>query len=208
MAPDAQRRSDPRNGHSRQPQKGLVAVQLRPHSGVHASVHAQVRSAAAAPTCARKLQSACRYRDSAMQPQRETRRNVSVMATTATSWLAEDASVDGSIHIAAPILQRKRLYRITKRCFDIVCSFFALVILSAPMLVIALVVALDSPGAPIFRQERLGLNGKPFWIYKFRSMRLNAEENGPQWGGRPGSPVHARWAVSPAHPARRASPVL
>lgn len=103
------------------------------------------------------------------------------MATTATSWLAKDASVDGSIHIAAPILQRKRLYRITKRCFDIVCSFFALVILSAPMLVIALVVALDSPGAPIFRQERLGLNGKPFWIYKFRSMRLNAEENGPQW---------------------------
>lgn len=103
------------------------------------------------------------------------------MATTATSWLANDASVDGSIHIAAPILQRKRLYRITKRCFDIVCSFFALVILSAPMLVIALVVALDSPGAPIFRQERLGLNGKPFWIYKFRSMRLNAEENGPQW---------------------------
>lgn len=68
------------------------------------------------------------------------------MATTATSWLAKDASVDGSIHIAAPILQRKRLYRITKRCFDIVCSFFALVILSAPMLVIALVVALDSPG--------------------------------------------------------------
>ena len=49
------------------------------------------------------------------------------------------------------------------------------------MLVIALVVALDSPGAPIFRQERLGLNGEPFWIYKFRSMRLNAEENGPQW---------------------------
>lgn len=45
------------------------------------------------------------------------------MATTATSWLAKDASVDGSIHIAAPILQRKRLYRITKRCFDIVCSF-------------------------------------------------------------------------------------
>lgn len=34
------------------------------------------------------------------------------MATTATSWLANDASVDGSIHIAAPILQRKWLYRI------------------------------------------------------------------------------------------------
>lgn len=103
------------------------------------------------------------------------------MATTATSCLAEDISADGIIHIAAPSLQRKKLYQISKRGFDIVCSIFALIILAVPMLVIALIVALDSPGTPIFRQERLGLNGKPFWIYKFRSMRLNAEENGPQW---------------------------
>ena len=44
-----------------------------------------------------------------------------------------------------------------------------------------LIVALDSPGPPIFRQERLGLNGKPFMIYKFRTMRLDAKANGPRW---------------------------
>ena len=49
------------------------------------------------------------------------------------------------------------------------------------MLIIALLVTLDSPGSPIFKQERLGLHGKPFMIYKFRSMRLDAEVNGPQW---------------------------
>lgn len=44
-----------------------------------------------------------------------------------------------------------------------------------------LIVALDSPGPAIFRQERLGLNGKPFMIYKFRTMRLDAKANGPRW---------------------------
>ena len=56
-----------------------------------------------------------------------------------------------------------------------------LLILAIPMLIIALLVTLDSPGSPIFKQERLGLHGKPFMIYKFRSMRLDAEVNGPQW---------------------------
>lgn len=103
------------------------------------------------------------------------------MATTATSCLTEETSVDGIIHIATPIPQQKKPYLISKRIFDIVCSFLALLVLAVPMLIIAVIVALDSPGAPLFRQERLGLNGKPFLIYKFRSMRLDAEENGPQW---------------------------
>lgn len=103
------------------------------------------------------------------------------MATTAVGCLAEETSADVIIHIAAPVPQRKKSYLILKRIFDVVCSFLALLILAIPMLVIALIVVLDSPGAPIFRQERLGLNGKPFMIYKFRSMRLDAEENGPQW---------------------------
>lgn len=103
------------------------------------------------------------------------------MATTATGCLAEESSADVIIQIAKPVLEQKKLYLITKRAFDIVCSSLGLLILAIPMLIIALLVTLDSPGSPIFKQERLGLHGKPFMIYKFRSMRLDAEVNGPKW---------------------------
>ncbi len=73
------------------------------------------------------------------------------------------------------------LYRFGKRVFDITCSALALLVLAVPMLVIALLVRIDSPGPIIYRQERLGLNRKPFVLYKFRSMGLDAEEDGPQW---------------------------
>jgi lipopolysaccharide/colanic/teichoic acid biosynthesis glycosyltransferase len=49
------------------------------------------------------------------------------------------------------------------------------------MLVIALMVRLSSPGTVLYKQERLGINGKKFNILKFRTMREDAEENGPQW---------------------------
>lgn len=103
------------------------------------------------------------------------------MTTTASSCLTEESSADVIIQIAKPVLEQKKLYLITKRAFDIVCSFLGLLILAIPMIIIALIITLDSPGSPIFKQERLGLHGKPFMIYKFRSMRLDAEENGPQW---------------------------
>lgn len=72
-------------------------------------------------------------------------------------------------------------YLFTKRVFDLVISAISLVLLSVPMGVIAIAIRLDSPGGAIFRQERLGKNGDVFTMYKFRSMRINAEENGPQW---------------------------
>ncbi len=72
-------------------------------------------------------------------------------------------------------------YLFTKRCFDIFASFFAGIILFFPMLIIALLIKLDSPGPVLFRQERLGKDGVPFTIYKFRSMYINAEKDGPQW---------------------------
>ena len=103
------------------------------------------------------------------------------MATTATGCLAEERSADVIIQVTKPVLRQKKLYLITKRVFDIVCSFLGLLILAIPMMIIALIITIDSPGAPIFKQERLGLHGKPFMIYKFRSMRLDAEVNGPQW---------------------------
>ena len=65
---------------------------------------------------------------------------------------------------------------IVKRLIDIVFSAFALIVLSPLMLAIAITIRLTSPGKAIFRQERVGRAGKPFNIYKFRSMRADAEE--------------------------------
>lgn len=76
---------------------------------------------------------------------------------------------------------RKPGYLLAKRLFDVVVAFSAGVILLIPMLVIALIIRLDSKGPALFRQERLGKNGKQFMMMKFRSMRLDAEVDGPQW---------------------------
>ena len=65
---------------------------------------------------------------------------------------------------------------IVKRLIDIVFSLFALIVLSPLMLAIAILIRLTSPGKALFRQERVGRAGKRFHIYKFRSMRVNAEE--------------------------------
>lgn len=104
------------------------------------------------------------------------------MATVATDRLLEDeTTAEAAIRPTASATRQNRLYLIVKRAFDIVCAFLGLLLLAIPMLIIALVIVIDSPGAPIFRQERLGINGKPFMIYKFRTMVLDAEKDGPQW---------------------------
>lgn len=70
--------------------------------------------------------------------------------------------------------------RMLKRLIDILVSSFLLLLLLPLYLYIASRVRLSSPGQIIFSQERIGLNGKPFTIYKFRSMYRDAETNGPQ----------------------------
>lgn len=65
-----------------------------------------------------------------------------------------------------------------KRAFDIIISAVGLVILSPLLLLIALLVRLDSKGTIFYSQERIGLYGMPFRIYKFRTMVENAEANG------------------------------
>jgi len=67
-----------------------------------------------------------------------------------------------------------------KRAIDVTASFFALVLLSPVLLAIAIGVKLGSRGSVLFHQERVGRWGKPFTIHKFRSMYINAEEQGPQ----------------------------
>lgn len=75
---------------------------------------------------------------------------------------------------------RKR-YLIPKRIFDIVASLIALIVLFLPMLVVAILIRAESRGPVIYKQERLGKNGKTFMMYKFRSMCTDAEKSGPQW---------------------------
>ena len=75
----------------------------------------------------------------------------------------------------------KPVYQAVKRLFDVVVSALALLILGIPMLLLMPVIRADSPGPAIFRQERLGKDGKPFVIYKYRTMQLDAERDGPQW---------------------------
>lgn len=65
-----------------------------------------------------------------------------------------------------------------KRFFDIVFSFLGLIIAALPMLIIAIAIKIDSKGPVIFKQERLGKNGKVFKILKFRSMCVGAERTG------------------------------
>ena len=67
-----------------------------------------------------------------------------------------------------------------KRLMDVTFSILALIVLFPFLLVIAVLVKLGSPGPVFFRQERIGLSGKPFRIIKFRSMEANAERDGPQ----------------------------
>lgn len=74
------------------------------------------------------------------------------------------------------ILRTKRFYWMGRRAQDIFFSLLALIVLAVPMLIVALVIWIDSPGAsPIFSQDRVGRDGRVFKFYKFRSMVPNAE---------------------------------
>lgn len=78
------------------------------------------------------------------------------------------------VHVETPRLSRRQFFR--KRSFDLVCSV-ALVLLFTPILVfLALLVKISSPGPIFYRQERIGKNGKPFGMVKFRSMVVGADD--------------------------------
>jgi Undecaprenyl-phosphate glucose phosphotransferase len=69
-----------------------------------------------------------------------------------------------------------------KRIIDIAISGAALMVLAIPCSIIALFIKWTSPGPVFYRQERMGLDGRPFTVFKFRSMRQNAEDvTGPIW---------------------------
>lgn len=69
-----------------------------------------------------------------------------------------------------------KLYDYIKRLFDIVCSLAALIFLCPILLLVCIAIKAESPGPVIFKQQRIGSNGKPFKMYKFRSMVADAEK--------------------------------
>jgi sugar transferase (PEP-CTERM system associated) len=77
------------------------------------------------------------------------------------------------------------LRRLGQRSLDILVSTLGLVLASPLMLIVALLIKLDSPGSIFYRQERVGKDGQPFKILKFRSMHADAEEDRtPRWAER------------------------
>lgn len=65
-----------------------------------------------------------------------------------------------------------------KRFFDVILSLLLLIIISPILLIVAIAIKIDSKGPVIFKQKRIGKNGKVFNIYKFRSMCVGAEKTG------------------------------
>jgi Undecaprenyl-phosphate glucose phosphotransferase len=81
---------------------------------------------------------------------------------------------------------------IVKRAFDFTSSLIGLVVLSPVLALLAVVVKADSPGPALYAQERVGLNGRRFKMYKFRTMRADAETGGKAEWSRPGDPRRTR----------------
>lgn len=73
-----------------------------------------------------------------------------------------------------PVKRPTKEYLFCKRTLDIVISFFMIVVLLPLLAVVALVAAIDTHGSPVFVQKRMGRNGIPFNVYKFRTMSVNA----------------------------------
>lgn len=88
-----------------------------------------------------------------------------------------DAFYEEFIANFQPNTKRRLFYRFVKRLLDIVISFAMLTVLLPVMLVIAIAIKCDSKGPAIFKQKRMGKDGKTFHCYKFRSMRVDAPKN-------------------------------
>ena len=81
---------------------------------------------------------------------------------------------------------------VVKRAFDFVFALIGLIVLAPLLLLLAILVKVDSPGPVFYAQERVGLSGRRFQMYKFRTMRADAESGGQAEWSRPGDPRRTR----------------
>lgn len=73
-------------------------------------------------------------------------------------------------------MENKKVYECIKRIMDIIFSLIGLIVLIPVLLIISILIKIETKGSIIFSQERVGINGKRFKMYKFRSMVVNAED--------------------------------
>jgi exopolysaccharide biosynthesis polyprenyl glycosylphosphotransferase len=96
--------------------------------------------------------------------------------------------LDPSNSIDLPFVRPRRTALLINRLIDVAGAGLLLCMLAVPMLLIAALIKLTSHGPALYKQVRTGLNGRSFVMYKFRTMRVNAEaETGPVWS-KPGDP--------------------
>jgi lipopolysaccharide/colanic/teichoic acid biosynthesis glycosyltransferase len=98
---------------------------------------------------------------------------------TAVSGLNSSPSETYELQISDPLPPPHFGYRAAKRAIDLAASLALLFILSPLLIVLACIVAITSPGPVFFRQERVGIHGRPFRMTKFRSMVADAEALAP-----------------------------
>ncbi|APE76991.1 sugar transferase [Leuconostoc mesenteroides subsp. jonggajibkimchii] len=83
---------------------------------------------------------------------------------------------DGIVVEKKIIVRKDKIYLFMKRIMDYIGSGIGIIIISPVLLLIAIIIKFEDGGPVIFKQERVGYNGKRFFIYKFRSMRVDAEQ--------------------------------
>ncbi|MEI2313487.1 sugar transferase [Bacillus nitratireducens] len=77
--------------------------------------------------------------------------------------------------------RQSKLYLGNKYVLDVIFALLGLIILAPVILIFSLLIIVESPGSPFYLQERLGLHGKKFKVFKLRSMTNDAEKNGAKW---------------------------
>ncbi len=83
--------------------------------------------------------------------------------------------------IGAQALRKRFVYRAVRRSIDVALALLGLILFAPPMLLCVVLIPLGSPGGVLFRQERVGLGGRRFVMWKFRTMRVGAESAGAAW---------------------------
>ncbi|WP_394863807.1 exopolysaccharide biosynthesis polyprenyl glycosylphosphotransferase [Paraclostridium bifermentans] len=84
--------------------------------------------------------------------------------------------------VDAKVYKGNKIYNFIKRSFDIISSLIGLIIAKPIIIIFGILVKIEDKGPILYKQERLGKNGKSFYIYKIRSMKIDAEKHcGIQW---------------------------